>query len=456
MLTQSIVRKSVLLLAAAGAGVSALEASTDYAPAIWRPAFKNHWYTKGNGHKFVVIHDMEGYYWNTISYFQQSSTSASVHYCVNGKKDNSTDSAPGEITQMVLENYYAWHALCWNTHSLGTEHEGFVSNPAWYTYEQYKASADLQRHMLDKFGIVRDRNQVVGHNEKQTAAWVAWAGTGLGIDPTCNTHTDPGAYWDWNYFIALINQQPVNRSETVSISAPSNVDPGATFTASVTFRNTGTTTWQPGTYFFGSQNPQDNTRWGTNRITLSAAVAPGQTNTTTFSCTAPTSAAIYPFEWKLVQEGVEWFGQTAATSINVGAAQPVADIIIDNPAATVVGSWSTGTSSADKFGSDYRFRSQGGGSYLQFTPNIQTAGNYNVYEWHPVGSNRTVGAPHVITYNGGTVTVNINQQINGGRWNLIGTFNFASGTAGNVRITDGFTDAGQVVLADAIKFVYVP
>src|SRR6266699_495372 len=28
------------------------------------------------------------------------------------------------------------------------------------------------------------------------------------IDPTCNTHTDPGQYWDWTHFMALLNGAP--------------------------------------------------------------------------------------------------------------------------------------------------------------------------------------------------------------------------------------------------------
>jgi hypothetical protein len=179
----------------------------------------------------------------------------------------------------------------------------------------------------------------------------------------------------------------------------------------------------------------------------------GAVVTFNFSATAPASPGNYAFDWRMLEEGVESFGQTAAKTITVG--NWPADIVIDNPGAMVVGTWSAGTSAADKFGSDYRFHAQGTGSaYLQFTPNIQTAGNYQVYEWHSIGTNRTLGAPHVITYNGGTVTVNVNQQVNGGKWNLIGTFNFAAGTAGNVRITDGFADGGQVVIADAIKLVY--
>ncbi|MDB6026402.1 MAG: repeat-containing protein [Verrucomicrobiales bacterium] len=135
----------------------------------------------------------------------------------------------------------------------------------------------------------------------------------------------------------------------------------------------------------------------------------------------------------------------------------VADIIVDNQSATVTGSWSIGTGSADKFGADYRFKSQGTGSAsLLFTPEIFTPGDYKVFEWHPQGSNRTLGAPHIISYNGGSATLNVNQQGNGGKWNLLGTFNLASGQAASVRITDGFADAGQLVMADAIKFAYVP
>ena len=132
-------------------------------------------------------------------------------------------------------------------------------------------------------------------------------------------------------------------------------------------------------------------------------------------------------------------------------------VIIDNPDATIVGTWTLGTSATDKYGADYRYKGQGTGSaYLQFTPSISTAANYQVYEWHSQGNNRSTGAPHVVTYNGGTANLLVNQQVNGGKWNMLGTFNFNTGTGGYVRITDGFADAGNVAMADAIKFVRVP
>src|SRR4051812_19828937 len=110
--------KSMLLVAGIIATATAANASTDYGPAIYREAYAGHWYTSGNGHKFVVIHDMEGYYLSTISYLQQSSTSVSIHYCVNGLQNGSdssghnenrpSDAPAGEISQMVREAYYAW------------------------------------------------------------------------------------------------------------------------------------------------------------------------------------------------------------------------------------------------------------------------------------------------------------------------------------------------------------
>jgi len=184
------------------------KASTDYGPAIWRSACSGHWNTTGNGHKFLVVHDMEGYYAYEVSSgggLRSCSTTVSVHYAVNGKQDTSTDYAAGEVTQFVRESYYAWHARCWNGSSAGVEHEGFRSNPAWYTDAMYNSSSALYRHLADHYGIAKDRNHIVGHDAKSSSAWVSWANANLGINASCNTHDDPGPYWDWSRFMSLIN-----------------------------------------------------------------------------------------------------------------------------------------------------------------------------------------------------------------------------------------------------------
>ncbi len=132
---------------------------------------------------------------------------------------------------------------------------------------------------------------------------------------------------------------------------------------------------------------------------------------------------------------------------------PGYEVVVDNPAAVVQGTWTTATSSSDKHGFNYCYKTQGTGSAsLGYVPDLAYATNYHVYEWHPEGQNRTTNAPHIIRYAGGEQTIYVNQKTGGGQWNLLGVFPFLSGVSGSVRITDGFPDGGQVVLADAIKF----
>ncbi len=205
-----------------------------------------------------------------------------------------------------------------------------------------------------------------------------------------------------------------------------------------------------------TDNSANETGFVISRSTVSGGpytdIATVSANTTSFTDSGLGSSTTYFYVVGATNAGGASADSNQASATTQFA---VADLIIDNPAATVVGTWSTGTASTDKYGADYRYKGQGTGSaYLQFAPNILTAGNYQVYEWHPIGSNRSLGTPHIIAYNGATATVLVNQQINGGQWNLLGTFNFGGGTSGDVKITDGFSDAAQLAMADAIKFVY--
>lgn len=130
-------------------------------------------------------------------------------------------------------------------------------------------------------------------------------------------------------------------------------------------------------------------------------------------------------------------------------------VIVDNPAANVVGSWVTATSASNKYGTNYYYKGgAGGSSYVQFRPNLPTSGQYVVSEWHSHGTNRVTSARHVISRVGGSNTVYVNQQANGGSWNTLGTFSFNAGTSGYVRIYDNGSGS-QVVIADAIKFELV-
>ena len=84
---------------------------------------------------------------------------------------------------------------------------------------------------------------------------------------------------------------------------------GEAYTVTIKMKNIGNTTWQAGTgYKLGSQNPQDNTTWTSSRAELTDSVPPGSTAVFTFTVWAPGKAGSYNFQWRMLQEGVEWFG----------------------------------------------------------------------------------------------------------------------------------------------------
>ena len=105
------------------------------------------------------------------------------------------------------------------------------------------------------------------------------------------------------------------------VSVPSSVTTGASFNATVSMINNGPDPWIIDTtpHRLGAQNDQDNTRWGLNRVDLPFSVQQGQQVTFSFSAIAPTTIGPNPFDWQLLEEGVQWFGQTCTFSIQVTA-----------------------------------------------------------------------------------------------------------------------------------------
>jgi len=99
-----------------------------------------------------------------------------------------------------------------------------------------------------------------------------------------------------------------NNAEYIAQSVPTTMYAGEPYNVSVTMRNTGNTTWPAGSVFrLGSQNPQDNMNWGLNRVQLTQSVPPGGQVTFNFTVSAP-GVGKWNFQWRMVQEGVEWFG----------------------------------------------------------------------------------------------------------------------------------------------------
>jgi len=157
----------------------------DYPPAVWTPADPSNYTVSARPNTYpimyVIIHVAEGYYSGTIDWFQDPSSDVSAHYVVK--------SFNGEITQMVRHKDIAWHAGNWDykTWSIGIEHEGYINDPSWFTDQMYQSSAALTSYICDFYGIPKTRTYIIGHNEVPGA-----------------THTDPGPYWDWDYYMQLV------------------------------------------------------------------------------------------------------------------------------------------------------------------------------------------------------------------------------------------------------------
>jgi hypothetical protein len=103
----------------------------------------------------------------------------------------------------------------------------------------------------------------------------------------------------------------VSGAKIISQDVPEKLSPGEILSVSITVENTGHTSWTKDDGFkLGSQNEQDNTIWGINRVDLEEGetIAPGETKTFTFDIKAPSKEKVYSFRWRMMQEGVNWFG----------------------------------------------------------------------------------------------------------------------------------------------------
>lgn len=192
--------------------------SAEYPPAVWDPS--NNFTPNSITHLFAVVHDTEGGFAGSVSWLKNPAAEASSHYIIR--------SSDGYIVQLVSEKNRAWHARCWNAISLGVEHEGYVNNPAYFTEAMYQSSAALFRHFANTYGIPIDTFRIIGHYQHTKPWWVSWinntwnpAHPSDAFDPTCNTHTDPGKYWNWSHYFDLIDQGAV--TPQVVSSYPSSV-----------------------------------------------------------------------------------------------------------------------------------------------------------------------------------------------------------------------------------------
>jgi hypothetical protein len=99
---------------------------------------------------------------------------------------------------------------------------------------------------------------------------------------------------------------------------------GETFSASVRVWNmTDSYPWVPERrYRLGSWNPPDNVTWGLSRVELPGRVPALGLVDFNFATRAPTQPGAYPFSWRMVQDGVAWFGEALNFEVQVEPPPP--------------------------------------------------------------------------------------------------------------------------------------
>lgn len=155
--------------------------------------------------KYIIIHDTEGSYDSAISTFQNPTAYVSANYVIR--------SSDGAVTEMVRPRNVSWGAGDWyvNMHAINIEDEGFAAQGStWYTQALYGSAAALVRYLAAKYGIPLDRQHILGHEDVP----------GPTDYYTSAQHWDPGPFWNWNHFMALVHgvSDPAEQASGGSVS----------------------------------------------------------------------------------------------------------------------------------------------------------------------------------------------------------------------------------------------
>lgn len=132
------------------------------------------------------------------------------------------------------------------------------------------------------------------------------------------------------------------------------------------------------------------------------------------------------------------------------------DYYLDNegPAAygyRETGSWQDSTLDGWNYTSPSRYATcHTAGNTATWRPTLRAAGSYTVYVWSIVHSGSDPDTRYDVTHSAGTTTRRVNATTGTSGWVSLGTYTFANGEGGYVKLTSSGTGCAR---ADAVKFV---
>lgn len=144
----------------------------------------------------IVIHVMEGTFGPTAAWFANPDAHVSAHFGI---------SVDGDCARYVLESDTAWHAGNpeHNQRSIGIELEGHIADgPSVFTPAMMDRLVELCEDLCSRWGIPRDRQHIIGHNEVPDPRHPGQLG-GAGH------HTDPGPDFPWQRLMDALQKAGV-------------------------------------------------------------------------------------------------------------------------------------------------------------------------------------------------------------------------------------------------------
>jgi len=129
-------------------------------------------------------------------------------------------------------------------------------------------------------------------------------------------------------------------------------------------------------------------------------------------------------------------------------------IVVDNDDDNAIktGGWASSTSVEGYEGADYL--SDGntgqGTKSVRFVPVIPVSGYYDVALRWTALDNRATNVPVKVFHAGGVQPFTVDQELNGNRWNVLGSFYFNAGSVGSLLLET--TGANDFVIADAARW----
>ncbi len=119
----------------------------------------------------------------------------------NCSKPHYAVSRGGQIYQVVAEKFIPQASNQLNNSSIAVEHGYFKAK---FPEKLYHSSSALVRDICDRYNIPKNREHILGHDEINQS--------GCRKNGKGECHGDPGGYWDWEYYMALVNWDGVDKN----------------------------------------------------------------------------------------------------------------------------------------------------------------------------------------------------------------------------------------------------